>query len=110
MAKNFKDLERRKELKLLIDEGLSLIVIAEQLDISYPTLLREIKLGLTEEELKNRQYIKYDITRALYNSAIKELSFDGLRLLMDSVGERKWKTVRNTFTSDFNLLFLPMRE
>ena len=55
----------REQLKFVLSEGLLPTHIVKDFNISRPTLLKELKRGLTEDEYIEKRYIKYLPVRAL---------------------------------------------
>lgn len=77
------NIELREELKFLIEQGFTIKKIMEDLDMSYPTLNSEIKRGLTKEEYKNKQYLRYNIVRATTNYAIEQVGLKEIKLILN---------------------------
>mgnify|MGYP000494500325 FL=1 len=58
-------IQMREQLKFVLSEGLLPTHIVKDFNISRPTLLKELKRGLTEDEYMEKRYIKYLPVRAL---------------------------------------------
>lgn len=58
-------IQMREQLKFVLSEGLLPTHIVKDFNISRPTLLKELKRGLTEDEYIEKRYIKYLPVRAL---------------------------------------------
>lgn len=58
-------IQMREQLKFVLSEGLLSTHIVKDFNISRPTLLKELKRGLTEDEYIEKRYIKYLPVRAL---------------------------------------------
>lgn len=76
------DILKRKALKGLLTEGYRIGEIKTIMHVSYPTLQKEFKRGLSEEDYKNLRYIKYSPYLALENTAIEALGKEEFDLLM----------------------------
>ena len=61
----FFNLDNRKKLQFLLSDGFSLTIIQKKLDVTRSILYTELMRGLTAEEYKNRQYVKYNLIRAI---------------------------------------------
>ena len=69
------NLKMRKSLQAYLKEDLLLKTIFEEFKalggdygkLTYRDITREVKNGLTEAQIKNRQYAKYDIVRSYMN-------------------------------------------
>jgi len=60
--------EDRNVLECLVREGYPISKIVEHLDASRATIYNELRRGLTEEEYKNHQYVKYSAEKSIENS------------------------------------------
>lgn len=77
------DFEKRLDFQSLLQQGYTLpkvISIWKESGIyditpSMTSLSKEIRLGLTEEERKNKQYVKYDIMR-VYKNLVGDKAFE----------------------------------
>ena len=58
-------IQMREQLKFVLSEGLLPTHIVKDFNISRPTLLKELKRELTEDEYIEKRYIKYLPVRAL---------------------------------------------
>ena len=85
------NLDNRKKLQFLLSDGFSLTIIQNQLEITRSVLYTELKKGLTDDEYKNRQYVKYNPVRAII-SEIKKY-----------VGEDSWNVVKEACYEERNL-------
>ena len=65
-------------------EGFSLVQIEEEIGISRFQIKSEIKRGLTEDEYKERRYVKYNPERSVYQTALQAIGEDGMRVLLGS--------------------------
>lgn len=65
-------LNRRKELKRAMQDGETITAVAERLSVSRPTVLEELKRGLTKEGYANREYAGYCVGDAILNYMIEK--------------------------------------
>lgn len=65
MKKRFRKVEEKIEILSLLQEGYSPKKISELLEVNFSLLLKEIKNGLTDEENKDKRYVKYSPKRSL---------------------------------------------
>ena len=79
----------REVLSGLLKEGYAIEEIARITDNTRWNIKKEIKNGLTEEELQARRYIKYDPDRSVYNTALQFLGEDGLQTLIKCVRNKE---------------------
>ena len=82
----FFDLDNRKKLEFLLSDGFSLTIIQKKLDVTRSILYTELMRGLTAEEYKNRQYVKYNLIRAI----ITDIEI--------AVGKDSWNEVKNSYS------------
>ena len=65
MAKVKWNYSMRNQLQLLLEEGFTLRRIADSFGVSYTNLKKELSRGLSEEEFKEKRYIKYSLEEAV---------------------------------------------
>ncbi|MBS6799138.1 MAG: hypothetical protein KH297_04570 [Firmicutes bacterium] len=65
MAKVKWDYNMRNKLQLLLEEGFTLRRIADSFGVSYPNLKKEVLRGLSDEEYREKRYIKYSLEEAI---------------------------------------------
>jgi len=85
----FFNLDNRKKLQLLLLDGFSLTVIQKTLNITRSVLYTEIKKGLTDEEYKNRRYVKYNLTRAIIADIEKFVGEDSWNFVKEACYEKR---------------------
>ena len=85
----FFDLDNRKKLQFLLSDGFSLTIIQKKLDITRSILYTELKRGLTAEEYKNRQYVKYSPVKAIVSEIKKSVGEDSWNLVKEACYEKR---------------------
>ena len=85
----FFDLDNRKKLQFLLSDGFSLTIIQKKLDITRSILYTELKRGLTAEEYKNRQYVKYSPVKAIVSEIKKYVDEDSWNLVKEACYEKR---------------------
>ena len=59
------EMERRKQLQLLLEQGYTVGRVSEILGLARPTIFAEIKRGTTVDEYREKRFVKYSIERAI---------------------------------------------
>ena len=85
----FFDLDNRKKLQFLLSDGFSLTIIQKKLDVTRSILYTELKRGLTAEEYKNRQYVKYNPIRAITADIEKAVGKDSWDIVKETIYEKR---------------------
>lgn len=85
----FFDLDNRKKLQFLLSDGFSLTIIQKKLDITRSILYTELKRGLTAEEYKNRQYVKYSPVKAIVSEIKKYVGEDSWNFVKEACYEKR---------------------
>ena len=85
----FFDLDNRKKLQFLLSDGFSLTIIQKKLAITRSILYTELKRGLTAEEYKNRQYVKYSPVKAIVSEIKKYVGEDSWNLVKEACYEKR---------------------
>ncbi len=85
----FFDLDNRKKLQFLLSDGFSLTIIQKKLDVTRSILYTELKRGLTAEEYKNRQYVKYNPIRAITVDIEKAVGKDSWDIVKEAIYEKR---------------------
>lgn len=85
----FFDLDNRKKLQFLLSDGFSLTIIQKKLDVTRSILYTELKRGLTAEEYKNRQYVKYNPIRAITADIKKAVGKDSWDIVKEAIYEKR---------------------
>lgn len=67
-----RSLDKRKELKRAMQDGETITAVAERFSVSRPTVLEELKRGLTKEGYANRKYEGYCVGDAILNYWIEK--------------------------------------
>lgn len=83
------DLDNRKKLQFLLSDGFSLTIIQNQLEITRSVLYTELKKGLTDDEYKNRQYVKYNPIRAIIADIEKAVGKDSWDIVKEAIYEKR---------------------
>ncbi len=58
-------LELRENLEIYLKDGYSVKKISEKMEISVPSIYTEISKGITPEEYKNGQFVKYSAQKSI---------------------------------------------
>lgn len=85
----FFDLDNRKKLQFLLSDGFSLTIIQKKLDVTRSILYTELKRGLTAEEYKNRQYVKYNLIRAIITDIEIAVGKDSWDIVKEAIYEKR---------------------
>ena len=85
----FFTLDNRNKLQFLLSDGFSLTVIQNTLNITRSVLYTEIKKGLTAEEYKNRQYVKYNLIRAIITDIEIAVGKDSWDIVKEAIYEKR---------------------
>ena len=85
----FFDLDNRKKLQFLLSDGFSLTIIQKKLDITRSILYTELKRGLTAEEYKNRQYVKYSPVKAIITDIEIAVGKDSWDIVKEAIYEKR---------------------
>ena len=85
----FFNLDNRKKLQFLLSDGFSLTIIQKKLDVTRSILYTELMRGLTAEEYKNRQYVKYNLIRAIIADIEKAVGKDGWDIVKEAIYEKR---------------------
>lgn len=79
-------IEMREQLKFVLGEGLLPAHIIKDFGISRVTLLKELKRGLSEEEYRERRYIKYLPVKALKTEITELFGEDVIEYIKENDG------------------------
>lgn len=85
----FFDLDNRKKLQFLLSDGFSLTIIQKKLDVTRSILYTELKRGLTAEEYKNRQYVKYNLIRSIITDIEIAVGKDSWDIVKEAIYEKR---------------------
>jgi hypothetical protein len=85
----FFNLDNRKKLQFLLSDGFSLTIIQKKLDVTRSILYTELMRGLTAEEYKNRQYVKYNLIRAIIADIEKAVGKDSWDIVKEAIYEKR---------------------
>lgn len=85
----FFNLDNRKKLQFLLSDGFSLTIIQKKLDVTRSILYTELMRGLTAEEYKNRQYIKYNLIRAIITDIEIAVGKDSWDIVKEAIYEKR---------------------
>ena len=85
----FFNLDNRKKLQFLLSDGFSLTIIQKKLDVTRSILYTELMRGLTAEEYKNRQYVKYSPVKAIVSEIKKYVGEDSWNLVKEACYEKR---------------------
>ena len=85
----FFDLDNRKKLQFLLSDGFSLTIIQKKLDVTRSILYTELMRGLTAEEYKNRQYVKYNLIRAIITDIEIAVGKDSWDIVKEAIYEKR---------------------
>lgn len=85
----FFNLDNRKKLQFLLSDGFSLTIIQKKLDVTRSILYTELMRGLTAEEYKNRQYVKYNLIRAIITDIEIAVGKDSWDIVKEAVYEKR---------------------
>lgn len=79
----FFTLENRRRLEFLLKEGFSVTDICNQFGITRASIYTELKKGLSEEEYKRKQYIKYTPIEAIESEIKTYIGKDALACIKE---------------------------
>lgn len=85
----FFNLDNRKKLQFLLSDGFSLTIIQNKLDVTRSILYTELMRGLTAEEYKNRQYVKYNLIRAIITDIEIAVGKDSWDIVKEAIYEKR---------------------
>lgn len=85
----FFNLDNRKKLQFLLSDGFSLTIIQKKLDVTRSILYTELMRGLTAEEYKNRQYVKYNLIRAIITDIEIAVGKDSWDIVKEAIYEKR---------------------
>lgn len=85
----FFNLDNRKKLQFLLSDGFSLTIIQKKLDVTRSILYTELMRGLTAEEYKNRQYVKYNPIRAIITDIEIAVGKDSWDIVKEAIYEKR---------------------
>lgn len=85
----FFNLDNRKKLQFLLSDGFSLTIIQKKLDVTRSILYTELMRGLTAEEYKNRQYVKYNLIRAIITDIEIAVGKDSWDIIKEAIYEKR---------------------
>ena len=85
----FFNLDNRKKLQFLLSDGFSLTIIQKKLDVTRSILYTELMRGLTAEEYKNRQYVKYNLIRAIITDIEIAVGKDSWDIVKEDIYEKR---------------------
>ena len=85
----FCNLDNRKKLQFLLSDGFSLTIIQKKLDVTRSILYTELMRGLTAEEYKNRQYVKYNLIRAIITDIEIAVGKDSWDIVKEAIYEKR---------------------
>lgn len=85
----FFNLDNRKKLQFLLSDGFSLSIIQKKLDVTRSILYTELMRGLTAEEYKNRQYVKYNLIRAIITDIEIAVGKDSWDIVKEAIYEKR---------------------
>ena len=85
----FFNLDTRKKLQFLLSDGFSLTIIQKKLDVTRSILYTELMRGLTAEEYKNRQYVKYNLIRAIITDIEIAVGKDSWDIVKEAIYEKR---------------------
>ncbi len=85
----FFNLDNRKKLQFLLSDGFSLTIIQKKLDVTRSILYTELMRGLTAEEYKNRQYVKYNLIRAIIADIEIAVGKDSWDIVKEAIYEKR---------------------
>ena len=60
-------LEKRRALQRGVQAGMTVTALAEVFSVSRPTVIEELKRGVSKERFANKDYTGYDIGEAILN-------------------------------------------
>lgn len=83
MEKKIWTKEERERFKDIVSEGYGISKIEELTGLSKYIIRTEIKRGITEEEYKNQQYVKYSVRRAILTEA-RELMGNSIDVVLEN--------------------------
>lgn len=73
----------RERLQALCREGYTIARIVEVFDVSRVVINKELQRGLTEEEWRERRYVKYSIKKAILSEAKEKLGEEKFEYLIN---------------------------
>lgn len=76
-------LEKRQQLEHLLAEGFNVTQIKELVGGSQPTILKEIKRGVSEEEYDQKRFVKYSFIQAIYKEVLENIGKEQLDILLN---------------------------
>lgn len=85
----FFNLDNRKKLQFLLSDGFSLTIIQKKLNVTRSILYTELMRGLTAEEYKNRQYVKYNLIRAIITDIEIAVGKDSWDIVKEAIYEKR---------------------
>ena len=85
----FFNLDNRKKLQFLLSDGFSLTIIQKKLEVTRSILYTELMRGLTAEEYKNRQYVKYNLIRAIITDIEIAVGKDSWDIVKEAIYEKR---------------------
>ena len=85
----FFNLDNRKKLQFLLSDGFPLTIIQKKLDVTRSILYTELMRGLTAEEYKNRQYVKYNLIRAIITDIEIAVGKDSWDIVKEAIYEKR---------------------
>ena len=85
----FFNLDNRRKLQFLLSDGFSLTIIQKKLDVTRSILYTELMRGLTAEEYKNRQYVKYNLIRAIITDIEIAVGKDSWDIVKEAIYEKR---------------------
>lgn len=85
----FFNLDNRKKLQFLLSDGFSLTIIQKKLDVTRSILYTELMRGLTAEAYKNRQYVKYNLIRAIITDIEIAVGKDSWDIVKEAIYEKR---------------------
>lgn len=74
--------QMRKNLEYLLKEGYVVTEISKMLHISRPTVVAEIKRGLSPEDADKNRFVKYDVGLSIRNFVVGNVGEEGLEALI----------------------------
>lgn len=83
------NLDKRMALNHLIKEGYNLKTISKVIDLSVPTILKELKRGMVEKAFNEKRYVTYNYERAIYNDVKQYLDDKQMELFLTKCKEFK---------------------
>lgn len=87
MARNKWSMENRNKLKFLLDEGFTVTKVAELMEMSYVTVLGEVKRGLEPNEYDEKRWVKYEPKKAVLYELNEQYGEEGVIELKEMFAE-----------------------